>query len=264
VPAIDIPHDIPDVFTESIPIINGKANFDMVLVPGDSDAGIAPVYMSSHEVTWKMLRNWMEGFEFKTASEGAKLIEGGLHPSIVFGTPSAIIQINDERNPAMGMTRRTATAYAKWVCDKTGRSYRLPTREEWKHALRAGGGVPDNVDAFAWFQENSPVDQFRDVPMTSPAGSKSPNSLGIYDMLGGVAEWVTNTGEQRIVVGGSIFTPRDELNENWQAVEEIEVWAASHPQLPYSQYWYNDFYVTGIRLVCEPASVAANPPKEAD
>ncbi|MFK7788441.1 MAG: hypothetical protein AB8C95_02965, partial [Phycisphaeraceae bacterium] len=79
-------------------------------------------------------------------------------------------------------------------------------------------------------------------------------------MFGSVAEWVTGTGVERVIVGGGIKTPRADLSEDWKMVEKIEVWNASYPQLPVSEYWYSDVYFTGIRLICEPASVVANPP----
>ena len=250
---------LPESYRDQLPAIGKPVPFDMVLVQGDADAGIAPFYMSTHEVTWKMLRHWMEGFEVG-ANEGAALIKAGLQPSIVHGVPSGIIQVSDAENPAMGMTLLTASSYCKWLSERTGRKYRLPTIEEWQHALRLGGGVPEDIDAYAWHAENSPEDDSTLMPITSPAGTKQPNQIGVYDMLGSVAEWVTNTGADRVVVGGSIFNKPGEITANWRAVEDVEVWAASHPQLPYSRFWYNDFYVTGIRLVCEPASVAANPP----
>jgi formylglycine-generating enzyme required for sulfatase activity/polyisoprenoid-binding protein YceI len=251
---------LPKRYTDAVPVIGGQAPFEMVLVPGDDDEGVAPFYMSKHEVTWGMLRHWMEGFELDTV-EGAKLIDAGLHPSIVFGTPSQTIQVGDHDNPAMAMSYRTATLYCKWVSEKTGRRYRLPTIEEWQYALSQGGGVPDDIDAYAWHAKNSPLRGIDQLPTTSEAGTKKPNKLGIHDMLGGVAEWVTDTGEKRVVVGGSIFTEPGDITADWRAIEDIDVWSANYPQFPKSRYWYSDFYVTGIRLVCEPASVAANPPK---
>ncbi len=251
----------PKKFTDAVPIIGGEAPFEMVLVPGDSNAGVGPFYMSQNEVRWKMLRNWMEGYGL-SAEESSQLINDGFHPSVVFGEPSMIIQVSEAENPAMAMSLRTAQAYCKWVSEKTGRRYRLPTIQEWQHALKLGGGVPADIDEYAWHAGNSPKRENDDLQITSRAGSRKPNAIGLHDMLGGVAEWVTNTGEQRIVVGGSIFTPREELTADWRKIEDVEVWSASYPQFPKSRYWYSDFYVTGIRLVCEPASVVANPPKD--
>ena len=161
----------------------------------------------------------------------------------------------------MGMTRLTAEAFCKWLSKKTGRKYRLPTHQEWLHALELGGGIPGDLGPVAWHKQNAVISNETFVSITSPVGSKHPNQLGIHDMLGSVAEWVTKTGDVHYVVGGSINTPPDEIAEAWKAVEDLEVWSASYPNLPVSRYWYVDYYYSGIRLVCEPASVAANPPK---
>jgi len=254
---------LPERYTEGIPVVNDTESMDMILVPGSEDGQVKPVYFSRTEVTWDQCRYWVEGYDL-SQNELSKLIKEGLHPSIVFGPPSMTIQLSDGANPAMAMSLRTAKAYCKWLSEETGRRYRLPTIDEWKHALEVGGGVPEAIDEYAWHAGNSPVDFSTDQPKTSPAGSKKPNALGIHDMLGGVAEWVIGTGEEEVVVGGTIFSKPDEITADWQRVADLQVWSASYPSIPKSRYWYTDFYATGIRLVCEPASVAANPPESAE
>jgi formylglycine-generating enzyme required for sulfatase activity len=34
-------------------------------------------------------------------------------------------------------------AYARWLSEETGRSYRLPAEPEWRHAATADGAAPD-------------------------------------------------------------------------------------------------------------------------
>ena len=244
----------------------GPYPFEMVLVPGDDAKGIAPFYLAKHEVTWGMIDKWMYCGDLEgklTTDEIADLINNqGLRPTPLFGTPTQIVQLKDKDNPAMAMSLKTAQLYCKWLSEQTGRTYRLPTIDEWQHAMRAGGGRPENLDAYAWHAGNTLVDEIQLNPATAPVGGKEPNLLGIHDMFGSVAEWVTGTGEDRVIVGGSFLTPPEETTEDWKMIEDQEVWNENYPNLPKSIYWYSDVYYTGIRLVCEPASVVANPPKD--
>lgn len=76
-----------------------------------------------------------------------------------------------------------------------GYRYRLPTEAEWEYAARAGDSgefaESPTLRELAWFGEgrgsvtNSPGG-------TLPVGTKKPNSWGLYDMRGNVAEWVAD------------------------------------------------------------------------
>ena len=92
----------------------------------------------------------------------------------------------------------------------SGRAYRLPTRDEWEHACRAGATgryckladgteiTKTTLDEVAWFKDNS-------GGRTHPVGQKKPNAFGLYDLYGNVSEWTaTATGilDEREVCGG--------------------------------------------------------------
>ncbi|HOJ34747.1 MAG TPA: bifunctional serine/threonine-protein kinase/formylglycine-generating enzyme family protein [Candidatus Hydrogenedentes bacterium] len=71
--------------------------------------------------------------------------------------------------------------------------FRLPTEAEWEYACRAGdtgsfcfGDDADKLPTFAWFQKNTRQQLF---PYAQPVGQKSPNTWGLFDVHGNVAEW---------------------------------------------------------------------------
>src|SRR5262249_41504007 len=100
--------------------------------------------------------------------------------------------ISDERLPMTNLSWDDAAQYAQWLSRSAGRPYRLASEAEWEYAARAGTTTP-----FAWGAEpgvakancNGCGGNY-DPQHPAPVGSFAPNSWGIFDMEGGVAEWV--------------------------------------------------------------------------
>lgn len=90
-----------------------------------------------------------------------------------------------------------------------GCKYRLPTKEEWEFACRAGSttdwgkrrnGECGPLETMGWYRDNSGGE-------THPVAQKEPNAWGLYDMHGNVREWCEDQCEpgdsDRVHRGGS-------------------------------------------------------------
>jgi len=108
------------------------------------------------------------------------------------------------KHPVINIRHGEAEDYCRWLSDKTGQHYRLPSEAEWEHACRAGTTTP-----FAFgetiscrdvhFKAAFPYEEARQkkrwylpkcmpVVQTVPVGTYQPNDWGLYDMHGNVWE----------------------------------------------------------------------------
>jgi formylglycine-generating enzyme required for sulfatase activity len=149
-------------------------------------------------------------------------------------------------HPVSCVSHADATAYARWLAQKTGEPYRLPSEAEWEYAARAGSlglrywgeEAEDGCDQANTYDVTTAAsyrlgwdhagcrDGYADL---APAGSFLANPFGLHDMIGNVREWVEDcaTGSyagrprdgrawtwlggcgQRVVRGGSWLSPPD-------------------------------------------------------
>jgi formylglycine-generating enzyme required for sulfatase activity len=93
--------------------------------------------------------------------------------------------------PAINVSWDDAQVYVKWLSERTGYKYRLPTEAEWEYAAR--GGTTTNF----WWGRDPGTQQAncRDCKsggplQTFPAASFPPNPYGLFDTAGNAAEWV--------------------------------------------------------------------------
>ena len=111
--------------------------------------------------------------------------------------------------PVTFVTWWQATDFCRWLSEKEGRPYRLPTEAEWEYVCRAG-----TTSAYNTGETLTPADanfgRRRDGEEnlgTMPVGSYKPNAWGLHDMHGNVAEWCLDwygpyeAGEQTDPVG---------------------------------------------------------------
>lgn len=88
--------------------------------------------------------------------------------------------------PVVGVTWFDAAAYADWLSETTGRTWRLPAEAEWEWAARGGlVGAPT-----AW-GEALPDGEIPEGPLSGPwpVGRGTPNGFGLCDMGTIVHEW---------------------------------------------------------------------------
>lgn len=172
--------------------------------------------------------------------------------------------------PVNSMSQMAALMYCRWLYDKTGIFYRLPTEAEWEYACRAGstttyyfGNDSTQLDKYAWYANNS-EDKFHKV------GEKLPNAWGLYDMLGNLMEWtmdhyeanryssLTGTTDPmmapmkkkypKTLRGGGFAQTAGELRSANRIASHPD-WNVRDPQIPQSKWWLTDGSWVGIRLV---------------
>jgi hypothetical protein len=123
-----------------------------------------------------------------------------------------------ENDPVVKVNWQDATDFCQWLTEKERREnfldettrYRLPTDQEWSAAAglpNETGATPEERDGrvrnqFPWGEQWPPpkgagnyaaIDGRNDgFTATAPAGSFSPNTLGIYDLGGNVWEWCSD------------------------------------------------------------------------
>ena len=90
--------------------------------------------------------------------------------------------------PVINVDWEEAQAYARWLSEQTGHSYRLPTEAEWEYAARAGTTTKYSWGNRANYEQANYNSNDR-WENTAPVGSFPANGFGLYDMHGNVFEW---------------------------------------------------------------------------
>ena len=228
-------------------------SFKMVKLPGGvitmpdaknigktQDVTIKPFWMGQKEVGWEEYDSYMFKLDMNDA-EAAK-IDVKLRPSLPYGAPDR--GFGHEGFAAISLHHNAGEQYCKWLTNKTGKKYRLPTEAEWEYACRAGGDgkiSAADVEKVAWVKENSDE-------ATHPMGEKTANAWGLYDMLGNAGEWVSGYDGDWVLKGGSFKEPADKVNSSWRA-KQTTAW--HDPNKPKSVWWLADGPFAGFRVVCE-------------
>jgi len=291
--------NLPKKYTETVTAKDGsKLTFDMALIPGGtftmgSPAGeaervdcegpqhqvqLSPFYLCTTETTIEMFLIYYQETgtakkEFaeeqaaqKAEAENTAGVNAVTGPTPVYGD---MTMGYSKKHPAIGMTWHNATTFCKWLSQKTGKKYRLPTEAEWEYAARAGSTKPfgacdtaDGLKDCAWYKDTAEMEPHA-------VATKKPNAWGLYDMQGNVREWVqdfysptgyadtakeTPTGPKEGKVhaarGGFYDSPAGELRCAARGFEE-DWWRMNDPQIPKSRWWLPQIDSVGFRVACE-------------
>lgn len=249
-----------EAYTE--PLSGTDLGIRMQPVPGSKEQGIDSFWMSAFEITWDLYDHFLlREIDDVPALEMGKDVKMDI--DAVSGATTPYVDMSNGMgkgaNPVVNVTQYAASTFCKWLSAKTGKFYRLPTESEWEYACQAGtkskysfGNRKKDLDAFAWYADNS-------GGKSHPAGQKAPNALGLYDMHGNVAEWVTrddiNTTDQagmslypRKLKGGSWKDEADDLAITASMASDKQ-WKMQDPQIPKSLWWFTGAPFAGFRIV---------------
>jgi formylglycine-generating enzyme len=192
--------------------------------------------------------------------------------------------------PAISISWHAAETYCKWLSKVTGKHYRLPTEAEWEYACRGGttspyffNGNPSRfqksglrarisrndtavINTYVVYAENS-------HGKTQESSFVATNPYGLKNMSGNVAEFCSDwyqpdaygrypkgivvnpkgpdTGNERVVRGGSFRDPAGKVRNAARESTHTEAWLRTDPQMPKSIWWYSDCFFVGFRVVCD-------------
>ncbi|HEX4142589.1 MAG TPA: formylglycine-generating enzyme family protein [Pirellulales bacterium] len=277
-------------------VANADVTFDMVPIPGGKfvmgspngepdhkadespqhEVEISPFWMGKCEVTWNEYDVWTFTLDIQRrqvfhaeATDLEKRADAVTRPTKPYVDMS--FGMGKDGYPAISMTQLAAKTYCKWLSQKTGRYYRLPTEAEWEYACRAGtttaysfGDDPAKLGEYAWYVDNS-SDHYQKV------GKKKPNPWGLFDMHGNVCEWtldayvpsgyqefagklavnplVVSKSEYPKAVRGGAWTDDADRLRSAARLGSHKDWKQQDPQLPQSIWYFTDAQFLGFRLV---------------
>ncbi|MHB9880838.1 formylglycine-generating enzyme family protein [Pacificimonas sp. ICDLI1SI03] len=171
---------------------------ELVQIPA-AEEGAPTLLVGRYEVTWS---------EYLPAIEeaGCPVPERPGGKKIDVSSPAV-----DDRVAMHSITILAMECYLDWISDKTGHQYRFPTEAEWMHFAAAGATTNypwgDEIGFNRAFVQTADGQMFYDPGRFSikgfgrqrgPAnirevGLLSPNSWSLFDVIGNVAEVVSDT-----------------------------------------------------------------------
>jgi formylglycine-generating enzyme required for sulfatase activity len=181
-------------------VIVGSGSATLVGARRGGDFKVAidtPFAVSTREVSVAEFRRFVEASKHAVTRESCRNREGFFsasrdrtwrEPGIAQGADHPVVCVGFD----------DASAYAKWLSQTTGRSYRLPTEAEWQYLAGqvksracATGNRADQ--SFKKAEGGSGAQSCDDGFVgTAPGGSFQASAFGLYDIEGNVREWVAD------------------------------------------------------------------------
>ena len=173
----------------------------------------APVHKVVISENFRMSATEITNLQYELFCPEHRQLRGSLGFSI--GDNDAVVNVSYD----------DATAYCKWLSEKTGRSFRLPTEAEWEYACRAGSYHPYfHGDKLTAAMSKNQKNERNPVVVSLETGQSEQNLFGLSEMHGNVEEWCLDwyapysekdqvnpagpsEGEFRVTRGGSHNTP---------------------------------------------------------
>jgi formylglycine-generating enzyme required for sulfatase activity len=168
-----------------------------------------PFWMGSLEVTNQQYQRFNPAHESRFEHKG----------SWVFSEKHLGWPLDKPNQPVVRVAQQEALAFCRWLSEKTGQAFTLPSEVQWEWACRAGsdkaffyGNLNSDFYTFANMSDAMmkklaydtdgrhtvdmvPRDERFDdgYLVTAPVGSYKPNAWGLRDMHGNVWEWTCST-----------------------------------------------------------------------
>jgi formylglycine-generating enzyme required for sulfatase activity len=157
-------------------------------------------------------------------------------------------RFNKPDQPVTSVSWFDATAYCKWLAERTGKSYRLPTEAEWERAARGGlegklytwgNDPPQNQPAYFQSWRNGP----------ERVAQRLPNGFGLYDISENVHEWCSDWYSERYYSVSAEYNPqgpdwgtrRSSRGGSWRhqlKITRVAARSSIPPEFQYSDYGF--------------------------